>query len=192
GDEIIARFTRLALTDGTARIYLVEEGSAGIDQILVVEFKGYRAEEDFEPVAPEVVLIGGKAPEGAKIESKKLVWSEPFVDQGIILSNSMLNGYKIAYVTPVTPGASYSLEFDGEKVIARFNTIHVVYGTAEIYLVNNSSNDSADQLLIVEFRGRKSIFGGGGDDDDDVEGCNAIYPLIVIFAFIPLIATRKK
>gem|GEM_PF-1927731 len=195
GDEVIARFTRIALVDGTAKIYLVEEGSAGVDQILIVEFKGSRAEEDFEPVAPEVVLIGGKAPEGARIESKKLVWTGIFVDEGIILSNSMLNGYKIAYVSPVTAGASYSLDFDGEKVIARFNARYIVNGTAEIYLVNNgSTTDDVDQLLIVEFRGRKSIFGGGGDDDDDEEakGCNAVQPLVILLALIPLMASRKK
>jgi hypothetical protein len=145
-------------------------------------------QKELEPVAPEEVLAGGKAPEGAQIVNKKLIWTTPFKGEGIILTNSMLNGYKIAHVGLVAPGANYTLELAGDKVIAYFHKNNVE-GSAEIYLLADGSNpaDGYDRLLIVEFKGNSSS-GGIGDET----GCNAVYPLFILILFIPFMAARKK
>jgi hypothetical protein len=145
-------------------------------------------QEELEPVKPENVLIGGKAPNGAQIQANKLVWINPFKTKGVILSNSMLDGYKISgYRLPEPNEGSlgYSLEIVGDELIAHFKKISMTHGQVEVFLVEEGSA-GVDQILIVEFRGYYSLL------DDDNVGCNAVHPLLILFALFPLIVTRKK
>ncbi|MCL1875765.1 MAG: hypothetical protein FWF87_05850 [Synergistaceae bacterium] len=154
-------------------------------------------EKDLDPVSPEDVLKDGKAPDGAQIVGKKLVWLTPFENEGVILANSMLDGYKIAHVDPAAAGAGYTLEFEGDKVVAYFDSLTVVDGTARIFLVKDGGDPAAgyDALIIVEFKGFKTKTGGGGGGHhhfDECEGCNAFSPLFILIALAPFTAIARK
>ena len=142
-------------------------------------------QKELEPVAPGDVLLDGKAPTGAEIVDKALVWTTPLKEEGVILANSMLDGYKIAYVSLIPAGSGYNVIIDGDKAVAFFDKNNVA-GKAEIYLLANDSHpaDGYDKLLIVEFQGGKS-------SKDDETGCN-VYPLFGIIALIPFIAVTRR
>ena len=156
-------------------------------------------EKELDPVSPEDVLADGKAPEGAQIVSKKLVWTTPFENKGVILANDMLSGYKIAYVEPAEAGAGFRLEFETDMVVAYFDSLTLVDGTARIYLVKDGGDPAAgyDALIIVDFKGKKVTSGGGDDEYHDIcdkFGCNAVSAIFVLFALLPItaIVRRKK
>ncbi|MCL1875766.1 MAG: hypothetical protein FWF87_05855 [Synergistaceae bacterium] len=152
-------------------------------------------EKNLVPVSPEDILKDGKAPDGAQIINKKLVWTTPFENKGVILANSMLGGYEISYVEPVAAGAGYTLEYEGDKVVAYFDSLTLVDGTAGIYLVKDGGDPAAgyDALIIVEFKGKKAT-GSGGHWRDYCEelGCNAFSQLFILFAIIPFMAIVRK
>jgi hypothetical protein len=145
-----------------------------------------------DPVAPEDVLVGGKAPEGAQIVGKKLVWTEPFIKQGTILSNSMLSGYKIANVPIDAPDVAghYKVRVEGDEVIAYFDSIHIVNGSASVFLIKDTSvpsNMYYDAVLQIEFKGRNAT-----PCDDEWTGCNAAGSLLVLLTLIPFMVIRRK
>jgi hypothetical protein len=147
-------------------------------------------QKELKPVEPEDVLKNGRAPEGAKIESKKLVWKTPFIGEGVILSNSMLDDYRIAGIEQIDfiGKVPYMLDFKGDEIIAYFLSTTLVDGTAKIYLIADDldSVNSYDQLLIVEFKGKAKDSGSG-------PGCNTIYPLLILVILVPFMgAIRKK
>jgi hypothetical protein len=150
-------------------------------------------QKTLDPVAPEDVLVGGKAPEGAQIVGKKLVWTEPFIKQGVILSNSMLSGYRIvdARDAVITDDVrQYKVKVEGDEVIAYFDSINIVNGSAYVYLIKDSSipaNMYYDEVLLVEFKGRNAL-----PCDDEWEGCNATSSLLVLLTFVPFMVIRRK
>jgi hypothetical protein len=173
--------------DGNKVILVAPKGLDGSEIYAAKKGGGYLKvyQKELDPVAPEEVLAGGKAPTGAEISGKKLVWTTLFKGEGVILSNKMLAGYKIAYVNPAASGAGYTLKFEGDKVTAHFEKKDITNGIAEVYLIANDSDpaDGFDKLLIIEFKGKTNGL---------LEGCNAGYPLIILLTLIPFIAAARK
>jgi len=165
------------------------KGLEGLDIFAATKDGKFALMYQKDPVDPADVLTGGKPPAGASIVNKVLVWDKLFIGKGVILSNSMLNGYKIANVTPAAPRQGYTLDIVGDEVIATFNTLTIVNGNADVYLVKVGSNpnDGYDALMKIEFRGRHARPG-----EDEWSGCNAISSLLVLLAIVPFVLRRKN
>jgi hypothetical protein len=156
---------------------------------------GYSKLYQGETLDPKELLKGGKAPEGAKIENKKLIWTEPFIGKGVLLANDMLDGYEIAEIPQTTDEyGRFSYEFDGDKIIVRCQSITIIDGSIGVFLVKSGSDpaDGYDQFLTIEFKGRRALLPSECDDDDDTTGCNAAYPLLIAILLVPFMIARKK
>jgi hypothetical protein len=206
-DGTVVKIAPENVLDGNIVKIIAPKGLNGNQIFAAKKEGGYTkiVEKELLPVDPADVLKDGKAPEGAQIAVKKLVWTTPFENKGVILSDGMLDGYKIAAVErlpidelPESTGYLLAYE-DGDKIVARFTRFTTVNGTAFIYLVEDGGDPVAgyDALIIVEFKGKKTL-GNGGDeccwwDLYEELGCNAISSLLMLFALIPfMVFPRKK
>jgi Synergist-CTERM protein sorting domain-containing protein len=166
------------------------KGLDGLEIFAANKDGGYDLIYQRDPVNPADVLTGGQPPAGAQIVNNKLVWTDLIIGKGTILSDSMLSGYKIAYVTPAAARQGYTLEIEGDKVVANFSSVSAVDGSAEVYLVKSSTDPNAgfDELLLIEFRGRRARIGEDGWEP----GCNAVSSLLVLLAVIPFMVIRRR
>ena len=150
-------------------------------------------QKELDPVLPEDVLVGKKAPDGAQIQANKLVWINPFKTKGVILSNSMLDGYVISGFgyglpnidEPDVGARGYSVELKGDELLANFNRLSMTNGTVHALLTEEGSA-GVDQILIIEFRGYYSPL------DDENIGCNAVHPLLILFTLVPFIIRKRR
>jgi len=134
------------------------------------------------PLAPGLVLKGGKL-DGTTILGDTLVWILPIRDQGIILSNNMLNGYEIVGVSNVV-GSRLTVNLEGDMVVARFTGEPVVGGVADIYLRRTDSLGEPDEFIRVRFSGYSK---------EDLTGCMAFsVSLLLALALIPVFFRRRK
>jgi hypothetical protein len=126
----------------------------------------------------------GKLPEGAVETEKGLKYTEMFENKAVILSDKMLDGWKIKEVTPVCDNDWKSELKDGELVI---KFIHEAYDqVVTVTLVNTISGEERE--IEIDFSGEKeSLF----DRIWGKFGCNAGFALLFILAFCPLILRRK-
>jgi hypothetical protein len=140
------------------------------------------AEAPGEPIAPGLVLVGGTA-DGATIDGVTLVWTKHIYDEGIILSNNMLNGYEIVGIKNVV-GSGFNVHTEGDNVIARFTSEKKVEGVADIYLKRLDSLGDPDVFLRVKFN---------GSCKEDSTGCMTFsISMLFALALIPILFRKRK
>ena len=140
------------------------------------------AEASTAPIAPGLVLVGGKI-DGTRIDGDILVWIDSFKDEGVILSNSMLNGYEIVGVENIV-GSGFTVSLEGDKVIARFTSEKRVDGVADIYLKRTDSLGDPEVFVRVKFSGKA---------DEDTTGCMTFsVSMLLALALIPMFTRKRK
>jgi hypothetical protein len=135
-----------------------------------------------DPIAPELVLAGGKV-DGATIDGNTLVWVKSFNEKGVILSNNMLNGYKIVGIDNVV-GSGFTVDLEGDEAVVRFTSDKKVDGAADIYLRRIDSLGEPDVFVRVKFNGYSK---------EDAHGCMTFsISMLLALALIPVFLRKRK
>ena len=123
-------------------------------------------------------------PKNAILTKNGIKYTEMFSEKATILSDSMLDGWIIADVTPKSGKGWTASIFNGEVVITFTGDAYDETATVKLVKVGTSEIRN----LEIEFSGeRKSLF----ERIKEEAGCNAGFALLVLLAIWPVFVRRK-
>ena len=139
-----------------------------------------------EVISPEDAFNGiGNIPKGTQIVNGALVWNTVFDGEGMILSNEILNGWRIVDIYGPASGVGWNAYFDGEEVVVFFTGD----ASGELHILLAKTGAVPEEgILIVKFTGKEE----SDDCENKFNGCNVAYAAFAMFILVPFVIRKRR